>query len=81
MPPPRCWRMLTGVGYRAGSLTPDQIARVQHQEAIDAGMRSIKGDPVGEWVTTTNGAAVLLEQRVRPAAYNSRLAWFGRANH
>ena len=44
LPPSRCWRMLTGVGYRAGSLTPDQFARVQHMVAIDVGMRTIRGD-------------------------------------
>ena len=49
--------MLTGAGYRAESLTPDQIARVQHLIAIDAGMRTIHGDDVGEWmVTGSNGA-------------------------
>ncbi len=42
--------MLTGLGYRAGSLTPDQIGRVQHLVAIDAGMRTIRGDTVGEWM-------------------------------
>ena len=50
--------MLTGLGYRAGSLTPDQIARVQHLMAIDAGMRAIKGDKVGEWMVANNGAAI-----------------------
>ena len=59
LPPARGWRMLTGLGYRAGSLTPDQITRVQHLVAIDAGMRTIKGDAVGEWLVTGNGAAVL----------------------
>ncbi len=59
LPPARGWRMLTGLGYRAGSLTPDQITRVQHLMAIDAGMRTIKGDAVGEWLVTGNGAAVL----------------------
>jgi hypothetical protein len=59
LPPARAWRMLTGVGYRARSLTPDQIARVQHLAAIDTGMRSIKGHGVNEWMVTGNGAAVL----------------------
>ena len=59
LPPARCWRMLTGVGYRAGSLTTDQIARMQHLISIDAGMRAIKGDAVGEWMVAGNGAAVL----------------------
>ena len=59
LPPSRCWRMLTGVGYRARSLTPDQIARVQHLIAIDAGMRTVRGDDVGEWMVTGNGAAML----------------------
>ncbi len=57
--PARGWRMLTGLGYRAGSLTPDQIAKVQHLVAIDAGMRAIRGDTVGEWMVTGNGAAVM----------------------
>jgi hypothetical protein len=56
--PARGWRMLTGLGYRAGSLTPDQIARVQHLVAIDAGMRTIKGDAVGEWMVAGNGSGV-----------------------
>ena len=59
MPPARGWRMLTGLGYRAGSLTVDQITRVQHLVAIDAGMRAIKGDAVGEWMVAGNGSAVL----------------------
>ena len=58
LPPARGWRMLTGLGYRAGSLTPDQIARVQHLIEIDAGMRTIRGDTVGEWMVTGNGSAV-----------------------
>ncbi len=45
----RGWRMLTGLGCRAGSLTPDQIARVQHLVAIDAAIRTIKGNAVGDW--------------------------------
>ncbi len=59
LPPARVWRMLTGVGYSAGSLTPDQIARVQHLIAINTGMREILGDKVGEWMVTSNPAAVL----------------------
>ena len=59
MAPARGWRMLTGLSYRAGSLTPDQIARVQHLVAIDAGMRTIRGDTVGEWMVAGNGSAVL----------------------
>jgi hypothetical protein len=54
----RGWRMLTGLGYRAGSLTPDQIQRVQHLVAIDAGMRAIKGDAVGEWLVVGHGSGV-----------------------
>jgi hypothetical protein len=60
LPPARGWRMLTGLGYRAGSLTPDQIQRVQHLVAIDAGMRAIKGDAVGEWLVAGNGSGVTL---------------------
>ena len=58
LPPARGWRMLSGLGYRAGSLTPDQIARVQHLVAINTGMRTIKGDAVGEWLVASNGSAV-----------------------
>jgi hypothetical protein len=58
LPPAQGWRMLTGLGYRAGSLTPDQIARVQHLVPIDAGMRTIKGNAVGEWMVASNGFAV-----------------------
>jgi hypothetical protein len=59
LPPARGWRLLTGLGYRAGSLTLDQIARVEYLMAIDAGMRTIKGDAVGEWLVAGNGSAVL----------------------
>ena len=54
----RGWRVLTGLGYRAGSLKLDQIARVQHFMAIDAGMRTIRGDTVGRWMVTGSGSAV-----------------------
>ena len=50
--------MLTGLGYRAGSLASDQIARVQHLVTIDAGMRTIRGDTVGEWMVVGNGSTV-----------------------
>ena len=42
------------------SLTSDQIARVQHLVAIDASMRTIRGDTVGEWMVAGNGSAVTL---------------------
>jgi hypothetical protein len=58
LPPARGWRMLTGVGWQAGSLTPEQIGRVQHLVAIDAGLRAIRTSP-GEWMVTTNPAPVL----------------------
>lgn len=32
---------------------------MQHLQAIDAGMRTIKGDAVGEWMVTANPAPVL----------------------
>ena len=54
----RGWRVLTGLGYHAGSLKLDQIARVQHFMAIDAGMRTIRGDTVGRWMVTGSGSAV-----------------------
>ncbi len=59
MPPARGWRMLTGVGYRAGSLTADQAARVGYLVAIDAAIRKIGGQPAGVWMVTGNPAAVL----------------------
>ena len=57
--PARGWRMLTGLCYRTGPLTADQITRVQHLLAINAGMQTIRGDTVGEWMVAGNGAAVL----------------------
>ena len=32
---------------------------MQHLVAIDAGMRTIRGDTVGEWMVAGNGSAVL----------------------
>ena len=58
LPPSRGWRMLTGVGWQAGSLTSDQVARVQHLVAINAGLRAMKLDP-GEWMVMPNPAPVL----------------------
>ena len=75
--PARGWRMLTGLGYRAGSLTPDQIARVQHLAAIDAGMCTIRGDTVGEWMVASNGAAVLSGSS--PVDFLTREGTFGYA--
>jgi hypothetical protein len=37
---------------------PDQINRVQHLMAIDAGMGTIKDDAVGEWMVAGNGSGV-----------------------
>ena len=59
MPPARAWRMLTGVGWQAGSLTDDQAVRVAHLVAIDTGMRAIGGQPVGTWMVTGNPAPLL----------------------
>ena len=50
--------MLTGVGYQAGSLTEAQAERVAHLVAIDAGMRTIGGQSVGDWMVKGNPAAV-----------------------
>ena len=54
--PVRGWRMLTGVCWSAGSLTPDQVARVECLIAIDAGLHSAD---VGKWMTTSNPAPLL----------------------
>ena len=59
MPPARGWRMLTGLGYRAGSLTSGQIVKVQHLMAISASMRSVLGEAAGEWMVAPNDAAGL----------------------
>ena len=59
LPPARGWRMLTGLGHRAGSLTSGQIVRVQHLLLIDAGMQAVLGGAAGEWMVTPNDAAVL----------------------
>ena len=39
--PARGWRMLTGLGYRAGSLTPDQIARVSDPIVAENSKRAL----------------------------------------
>ncbi len=54
--PARGWRMLTGVSWSAGSLTPDQLARVECLIAIDAGLHSAD---VGRWMTTGNASPLL----------------------
>ena len=54
LPPARGWRMLTGLGYRAGSLTSGQIVRVQHLVAINAGMQAVLGGAAGEWMVTSD---------------------------
>ena len=48
--------MLTGVGWSAGSLTPDQIVRVECLVAINAGLNSAD---VGRWMTTGNPSPLL----------------------
>lgn len=48
--------MLTGLGGRPGSLTPDQVGRVQQLLAIDAGLRPIYGSAVGDWMVTGSEA-------------------------
>ncbi len=59
MPPAWAWRMLTGVGWQAGSLTEDQAVRVAHLVAIDAAMKAIGGQTVGTWMVTGNPAPLL----------------------
>ena len=54
--PTRGWRMLTGVTWSAGSLTPDQIARVECLIAINSGLHSAD---VGKWMTTGNPSLLL----------------------
>ena len=58
LPPVRAWRMLTGVTYAAGSLTADQMTRVEHLVAIDAGLRGIGMDPAA-WMVTGNPTPLL----------------------
>ena len=64
------WRMLTGLGYQAGSLTDDQVMGVAHLIAIDAAMKPISGQPVGAWMTTGNMAPVF--NGSSPMAYLTR---------
>ena len=56
MPSARAWRMLTGVGYQAGSLSPEQIGRVDALMAIDDAMQGITLGSVGEWMVQPNPA-------------------------
>lgn len=68
--PAPAWRMLTGLGYQAGSLTDAQAVRVAHLIAIDAAMKKIGGQPVGIWMTTGNMAPVFSGSS--PMAYLTR---------
>ncbi len=57
--PARAWRMLTGVGYQAGSLSPEQVARVEMLVELDRIMRPVAPGSVGEWMVEPNRAALL----------------------
>ncbi len=56
MPSARAWRMLTGLGHRAGALSAEQVARVDALLAIDAAMQGIALGSVGEWMVQSNAA-------------------------
>ena len=71
MPPARAWRMLTGVGYAAGSLTPEQIQRVEILVLVDLAMRGSVEGSVGDWLTTPNAAPLFSGSA--PADYLTKL--------
>ena len=48
---------------------------MQHLVAIDAGMRTIRGDTVGEWKVTGNGSAVMSGSS--PVDYLTRASTLG----
>ena len=52
--------MLTDVGYQAGSLAPEQIARVEMLVEQDRIMRPIAPGFVGEWMVEPNPASLLV---------------------
>ena len=63
--------MLTGVGYAAGSLTPDQIQRVEILVLVDLAMRGSVDGSVGAWMTRPNAAPLFAGSA--PADYLTRL--------
>ena len=71
MPPARAWRMLTGVGWQAGSLTAEQVQRVEILALVDLAMRGIAAVPVGEWLVTPNAAPLFAGSA--PADYLTKL--------
>ena len=75
MPPARAWRMLTGVGYQAGSLLPEQIERVDALLAIDGAMQGIAMGSVGEWMVKPNAAPLFAGSA--PVDYLTRLGGQG----
>ena len=71
VPPARAWRMLTGVGYQAGSLTPDQVQRVEILAMIDQAMQGNVVGSVGEWMVKPNPAPIFAGSA--PMDYLARL--------
>ena len=48
VPPARVWRVLTGVGYAVGSLTADQVQRVEILALVDEAMQ---GNVWDQWAS------------------------------
>ena len=71
MPPARAWRMLTGVGHRAGSLSPEQVGRVEALLAIDDAMQGIALGSIGDWMVKGNAAPLF--GGAAPADYLTRM--------
>ena len=71
VPPARAWRMLTGVGYQAGSLTPDQVQRVEILAMVDQAMQGTVVGSVGEWMEKPNTAPIFAGSA--PMDYLARL--------
>ena len=51
--------MPTGVGYQAGSLSPEQVTRVEMLVELDRIMRPIAPGSMGEWMVEPNPIRLL----------------------
>ncbi len=63
--------MLTGVSFQAGSLSSEQIQRVEILAMVNQAMRGIAIGTVGEWLTTPNAAPLFAGSA--PADYLTKM--------
>ncbi len=75
MPQARAWRMLTGVGWQAGSLSAEQIQRVEILFVVNQALQGVALGSVGVWLVTPNAAPLFAG--TAPADYLIKLGQSG----